>query len=176
MSEHIEVRCEHCNHMIKAPKTAAGKRGKCPHCKSSVYVPTPQGELEEIPLAPLEETDASRADSEFKAVEAELRRQREAPAGEKKSRPLSGKPVGKRASAATKVNLNDAIVEYLLAMGDSKLQRADQLLQMLRSDADAAKSKVQQLLVDTLKPSKLVDMPSGLYQGLLRKLQTELGD
>lgn len=175
MSEHIEVRCEKCNHTIKAPKTAAGKRGKCPHCKSSVYVPTPEDELDEIPLAPLKEGDVSRSEDDFKEVEAELRRQREEPAGKGKAKPVPGRPVsGRRSASASKIDLNEAIVEYLAAMGESKLDRAGAMLDALRADAAAAQSKVQQLLVDTLKPSKLVDMPTGLYQGLLRKLQKEL--
>ena len=54
MSDRIKVKCDHCNHESLAPRSAAGRRGKCPHCKNSVYVPTPPDELEEIPLAPLD--------------------------------------------------------------------------------------------------------------------------
>lgn len=35
----IIVTCPSCGHKTKAPDTAAGKTGKCPHCKSPVLVP-----------------------------------------------------------------------------------------------------------------------------------------
>lgn len=47
----IEFHCDHCARLIRAPEKAAGRRGVCPFCKQSVYVPTPPEEIEEIPLA-----------------------------------------------------------------------------------------------------------------------------
>ncbi len=71
MSDHIRVTCEHCNHVIKAPRKAAGRRGKCPHCHNSVYIPTPESELDEIPLA-LEDEQAHSAAQQLEKEAAEV--------------------------------------------------------------------------------------------------------
>ena len=47
----IEIHCDHCGKLIKAPDDAGGQRGKCPYCHQSVYVPAPNaGDDEEIGL------------------------------------------------------------------------------------------------------------------------------
>ena len=52
----ITFRCEHCHKEIKAPDAAGGKRGRCPFCQQSTYVPSPVSEEDVLPLAePTEE-------------------------------------------------------------------------------------------------------------------------
>ena len=48
MTMTIEFHCPKCGKHIKAPKEAAGKNGKCPACHQSVYVPTPDDEIEPL--------------------------------------------------------------------------------------------------------------------------------
>jgi len=56
----IELHCPLCNKLIRAPDNAGGKRGKCPYCAGSVYIPMPPDEQSEIPLAPVDETVEKR--------------------------------------------------------------------------------------------------------------------
>ena len=51
----ITFRCEHCGKDVKAPDSAGGKRGKCPYCHQSNYVPAPVSDDEVLDLAPEDE-------------------------------------------------------------------------------------------------------------------------
>ena len=69
----IKFHCENCGQKVKAPDETGGKRGQCPCCKKSVYIPRPQNEIEEIPLKPLspederQEREAAREAARLKA-------------------------------------------------------------------------------------------------------------
>ena len=80
MSDRIQITCEHCNHVIKAPRKAAGRRGKCPYCHNSIYVPTPSDELEEIPFSSASDEALAKADrltKEALEVAANIRREKD---------------------------------------------------------------------------------------------------
>ena len=51
----IAFRCSHCHKDVQAPDAAAGKRGKCPFCGQSNYVPAPVAPADELDLAPVDE-------------------------------------------------------------------------------------------------------------------------
>ena len=54
----ITFQCEHCHKEVKAPDDAGGKRGKCPFCHQSTYIPSPVSEEDILPLAePSEEEE-----------------------------------------------------------------------------------------------------------------------
>ncbi len=172
MDEPIHVTCYRCQHVLKAPREAAGKHGKCPHCQCTLYIPTPVDELEEIPLAPTDEdpVQTKSAEQEMREFQAELLREREEPASSKKS---SAPPPSKPA-AASGVNINQAIMAYLTAMKSSQLQKADQIAHQLHAVREQASNRIQQLLVDAMKPDELRDLPDGIYHGFLRKLLEQL--
>ncbi len=56
----IEFRCQSCGKSVRASDEAGGKRGKCPYCKVSVYIPAPTEESGEIGLAPVDESTQAR--------------------------------------------------------------------------------------------------------------------
>ena len=174
--DHIQVKCDHCNHIIKAPRKAAGKRGKCPHCQNSVYVPTPEDELDEIPLAPVDESADERARRlEREAFEVASALRREAASPDDKEPAAAPEAAAARGPATPAVDVGDAIVEYLRAMQASDLPGAERAARELKAVARAAKSKIQQMMVDSMPPAAVRNMPSGLYQGFLRKLLEQLG-
>jgi hypothetical protein len=175
MSDHIRVTCEHCNHVIKAPREAAGRRGKCPHCHNSVYIPTPESELDEIPLE-LEDQEtraaAQRLEKEAAELAAAMRREtKEAP--EPIVTPQHKDPAPRK-SDLNATDINELIIRYLLAMQVSELERAEALTAELKGAARQAKSKIQQMMVDAMRPEAVRSMADGLYQGFLRKLLEQL--
>ncbi len=175
MSDHIRVTCEHCNHAIKAPLKAAGRRGKCPHCHNSVYIPTPQSELDEIPLE-LDDEDtraaAERLKKEAMEIAAALGREtKEVPRPTVIPHQESPAP---QKTALNATEINDLIIRYLLAMQVSELERAETLTVELKGAARQAKSKIQQMMVDAMRPEAVRSMADGLYQGFLRKLLEQL--
>ncbi|MCG3138215.1 MAG: hypothetical protein HJJLKODD_02076 [Phycisphaerae bacterium] len=182
MSDSIKITCEKCNHAIKAPRSAAGQRGKCPHCGSDVYVPTPPEELEEIGIAPLSENELQqeqRLDHETHQITAALLRDRNEAASESAKTGAATTPARAEAAhpspALSGAALQDAIVQYVLAINRSELDEAEQLIQMLRAGKHQAKSRIQQLMIADHPPEALAQVPSGLYQGFLKKLLKELG-
>ncbi len=56
----IELHCPKCAKLIRAPDNAGGKRGKCPYCKESIYIPLRPDEAEEIGIAPIDEEEERR--------------------------------------------------------------------------------------------------------------------
>ncbi len=175
MSDHIRVICEHCNHAIKAPREAAGRRGKCPHCHNSVYIPTPESELDEIPLELEDEQShsaAQRLEKEAAEVAAAMRREtKEVPEGKVTPQPEGPAP---RKTALNATDINELVIRYLLAMQVSELERAEALVAELKGVARQAKSKIQQMMVDSMRPEAVRSMADGLYQGFLRKLLEQL--
>ncbi len=174
MSDRIQITCENCNHVIKAPRKAAGRRGKCPHCHNSVYVPTPADELEEIPLSSSDDEALARADrleKEALDVAAAIRREKdEAPpeAVQSSEPPAAAKP------RPPVTDITRSICRYLQALQVSELERAEGIADELKGSARQAKSKIQQMMVDAMRPEEVRGIPDGLYQGFLRKLLEQL--
>jgi phage FluMu protein Com len=175
MSDHIRITCQHCNHVIKAPRKAVGRRGKCPHCHNSVYIPTPESELDEIPLElDDKETRATKERLEKEAMEIAAaigRETKEAP--QPRVTPQREGPAPHK-TALDATEINDLIIRYLLAMQVSELERAEALVTELKGAARQAKSKIQQMMVDSMRPEAVRSMADGLYQGFLRKLLEQL--
>ncbi len=175
MSDHIRVTCEHCNHAIKAPLKAAGKRGKCPHCQNSVYIPTPEDEFDAIPLELDDDdtsTEAQRAAKEDLALKTALGRETKE---ERQPAVTPQQPApAPRDKALDASEIDVLIIRYLLAMQVSELDRAEALTAELKGAARQAKSKIQQMMVDSMRPEAVRSMADGLYQGFLRKLLEQL--
>lgn len=174
MSDRIRITCEHCNRVIKAPRNSAGKTGKCPHCQNPVYVPIPREELEEIPLAAEEDSALAKADQlekEAYEIAADIRRDRQQPG---KPDEANSEPVEQFEPQQKATNIGEAIIRYLLAMEISDLQKADTIVGELKAAGRQTQSKVQQMMVDAMKPEAVRRMSDGLYQGFLRKLLDQL--
>jgi hypothetical protein len=168
MSDTIRVTCTACNKSIKAPRDAGGRWGSCPGCRARVYIPTPADEIEDIPLAPLEDDGGVR---EAQEINAALLRAKAAPEGSSGQSKATSKP---RPASVDARRIPDLIVTYLLALKESDLDAAQSVTLQLKTAAVPALDRVQQMMVDAMPPAKLGDMPPALYMGFLRKLQQEL--
>ena len=167
----IELRCESCGKLLKAPSTAVGKRKKCPSCGHELYIPTPEGEIDELPLAP--EDDAERIREE--ALQAERRRIDRAIAHEDEdATPPGDGPSHHGTSRRTSTSIERMVIAFLLAMRDSDLSRADQLLPELRRRRSEALEIVDRLVADQIPPPQLVNVPPAVYQGVLKKLRSQV--
>jgi hypothetical protein len=165
----IEFHCDHCGHLVRTSNENAGKRGKCPHCHLSVYIPTPSEELEPLRLAPVdeaEERERQRADEEARAVARKLREEREGPPEVVKTVPMA-EPVG---DVRLHADMDALITEYALAMADGRLSEAEDLAVQIRMDIDRADEYMQRLTMDELPPAKLAHIPRALLLGFLKQL------
>jgi phage FluMu protein Com len=171
----IEFHCSKCGKLIRARGTSGGRHGKCPYCKESVYIPTPPEDIEEIPVAPL--------DTEEEERDRRLREEalRYVTALDKEETPKydTGEPMigGDSAVALPRdfeVDIPELVNEFLSAMTASDMDRADTAVRQLRTHPAAAKSRVQELMVDELPPADLSAIPVGVYKGFLRELLKRL--
>ncbi len=171
----IEFHCSSCNRLIRAPKEASGKYGKCPYCKQSVYVPLPADELDEIPMKPLdprEEARRQRLRHEDVALAAAVDHEtREAPE-RPQSTPESA--MGAPRAAAPTLDVEEHIVRYVLAMRDSRLGEADEVANTLRKVGKKARQEIERIQVDGMPPAGLEGIPPALLKGFLRTLSERL--
>jgi hypothetical protein len=169
----IELHCNSCGKLVRAPRDAAGRRGKCPACGNILYIPTPQEEIEELPLAPEDAADEARQaalEEERRRLDWVLAKERSA-GGDTSSSP----PPPPRASAGKdRININDAVIGYLKAMTSSDLDGASRFLSLLRVRRDDTLAVVDRLAADQMTPPALGNIPMGVYQGFLKNLRTRL--
>lgn len=164
----IEFHCDHCGKLVKTADEHAGKRGKCPHCHQSVYIPTPPDELEPLRLAPLDEgaeRERHRLMQEAQQLAQKLRDEKDVPP-EVPRAPLP-EPVG---DVRLSADMESLITEYLLCMSAGKLNEAEALAKDIRADIALADEFIQRLTMDELPPPRLAKIPRALLLGFLKQL------
>ncbi len=172
----IELHCDHCSKLIRAPDEAAGRRGKCPYCHQSVYIPTPPEAMDEIPLAQVDET---AEEQQQRLTEESRRTQRELLADNRP--PMDRGIPAPPTESAMPDDLPDAgetaedmVIDYLLLMRESQLVQAESLLADLLTQKAAARAVVDRLAADAVPPRALGSMPPAVYQGFLKNLRAQL--
>jgi len=167
----IEIHCNRCNSAIRAPDGSGGKRGKCPHCGHELYIPVPSDEVEEIPIAPLDDSEEERA--------AALRRESieyaamlnkavaSSPQAGGKGAAGKGQPGGKSIDIAAEVQ------KFVMAMGDSQFDHAGDVFKRLKGVDKKANDYIQQLLCDQMPP-KLGKVPPEIARNFLKALSDRL--
>jgi len=175
----IDFHCEYCGRHIKAPDDAGGKRGICPNCKNSVYVPVPREQVEEIPLAPVDDEEERRRqelDRQARAVQEALLHERDAPPeGPRSGAPASGPPPGARApQPSVHRDPRQLVLDCIRALAQSKLDRVETLISEMRRSGAAARHVVEELSLDDIPPPELSNVPAELYQGFLRTIRHRL--
>ncbi|UCE58640.1 MAG: hypothetical protein JSU63_14495 [Phycisphaerales bacterium] len=165
----IELHCPACSKLIRAPDEAGGKRGKCPYCKNSVYIPMPEDDGE-IGLAPIDEEDQRRAEElrrESTQYIAEVGHQTEVSDSDELPPPPT--PAPPPLPDGDVVDLGGEVGAFITAMRDSNLDEADQVTERLKQAGDRAADYVQGMLNDELPP-QFEGVPPPLAQGFLKAL------
>jgi hypothetical protein len=173
----IELHCPRCSRLIRAPDDAGGKRGKCPYCEASVYIPTPLDDDGDIPLAPLDKADAeheAKLRREAAAFAASLDKAKDLPPD--RGGPESGQSPGAAAPPppGIVVDLAEGVKSFVLAMRDSKLDEADRVVEELKQAGPRARDYVEGLMLDQMPPT-IERVSPALMQGFLKALLGRLG-
>jgi len=169
----IELTCEKCGHHIRAKREAAGKWAKCPNCQNDLYIPTPEEEIEELPLAPEDASDLQREEQ----LQAERRQLERALSHEGES---SGEPIPapdgstKGPAPAQRTSVKGVVMTYLIAMRDSDFDRAETAIQLLATQKAKAIEIIDALAADQIPPAEMTNVPAGVYQGFLKNLRSQL--
>jgi hypothetical protein len=182
----IQLQCESCGKHMKAPREAAGKAAKCPACGHSVYIPTPPEEVDELPLAPEDADELRREEAlleERRRLDRILSKEDRAPAeGANPTRGAGNREsvggYGARAAAPSSGGPNQAVeqavIEYLMAMRDSNFEGAEAAMDLLKRYRGDARRIVERLAADQIPPPQMARVPGPVYQGFLKKLRAEL--
>jgi len=168
----IEFHCEHCGKTVRTGSENAGKRGKCPHCQNSVYIPTPSEELEPLPIAPLDESGDQRQQELLEESrnlarrilhEKDVPHESHAPAG-----PRSDSLGDARLLAA---NMEGLIIEYALCMAQGKLAEAAELAAEIRTNMKVAEEVMLNITRDEVPPPQLAKIPRPVLVGFFKQLR-----
>lgn len=170
----IELHCPGCSKMIRAPENAGGKRGKCPYCGGSVYIPMPPTEDDEIKIAPVDERtekerEAMRREAIKYAADVDQAQGGKYDVGP----PASGPRRAESSASADMIDVPRDVKNYILAMRDSNLDDAERIVARLRRRAAQARDYVEGLMLDQMGLS-VKDVPPALTKGFLKTLSDRL--
>ncbi|HUU21156.1 MAG TPA: hypothetical protein VM389_01345 [Phycisphaerae bacterium] len=166
----ITFRCMHCHKVVKAPDAAAGRRGKCPYCQQSNYIPAPVSEDEILDLAPEdEEYERHRREEVERLLAKERELLAEGAAEVAESRP----PLEHREDLASE-DLHHFVVNYCLDMANAKLERAAVHVKKLKEFRGAGVQAVDDFLMGTALEPALGKIPPRVLQGFLKQLRQQL--
>jgi len=166
----ITFRCEHCHKQVEAPDSAAGKRGKCPHCGLSSYIPSPVSEDDVLPLAPLDAEEERRV----KAEKEKLLRQERALYSETAKEQEPSVPLEDRPDISSG-DVQHLVVNYCLDMAGGNLGRAETYAgELARFGAPAVQAVDDFISGKAIEPA-LDSVPTRVLQGFLKELRAKLG-
>lgn len=166
----IAFSCGHCGKRIEAPDEAGGKRGKCPYCKQSNYIPTPVKDEELFELAPEDEQEEQRRRQE----QEQLRRRERELLSESGADESKDVPLTHREDLGPE-DVQHLVVNYCLDLAGSKLERAEASLNEMKK----VRHMVRQVADDfasgkALEPA-LAHIPTKVLQSFLTQLKKALG-
>jgi hypothetical protein len=163
----IKFQCEHCRKEVKAPDEAAGRRGKCPFCGESNYVPRPVSPDELLPLAPVDEEEERRHKQEVREL---LEQEREILADLGKT-PL---PPLEHREDISPADLYHHVVNYCLDLAVSNLNRAELHVYELRKFGPLGIEAVDDFISGKAIEAALNGIPTKILQAFLNQLRTTL--
>lgn len=180
----IELHCNHCGKLVRAPDDAGGKHGKCPSCHQSVYIPTPPDQLDALALEPVDsefERRKKQLAHEAMQMAARVLRDREGLGPEKPGDRAERMVAAERAAAssaaaaprpaATASQVNEWIIRYAVSVAQGDLAQAEKLEIEIRANMKIAEDAIQRLLVDELPPVALSKIPRPVLVGIFKKLR-----
>ncbi|MDP7288740.1 MAG: hypothetical protein QGH94_12180 [Phycisphaerae bacterium] len=163
----ITFHCEHCHKQVSAPESVGGKRGKCPYCKQSMYIPMPVSEDELLDLAPLdddEERTRQELVDQLRAQEHDLI----AETGGSESPPLSER------EDLSSEDLHHFVINYCLDMAGGNLERAQIHAKELRQFYKLGTEAVKYFQIVQGDEPALANIPQPVVQGFLSQLLEDL--
>ncbi len=167
----ISFHCESCKKKVKAPDTAGGKWGNCPHCKHRCYIPLPQSaDEEELTLAPLdesEETQYGHLMRETHNLRQNLLRQTKQIDDNNAKTPVPSEP-GER-------ELIKFVILYLRQMADGQLDEAQVIANQLAQFNEAVKEILVKMARAERPEPELADIPERVVNKLIKNLNANLG-
>lgn len=163
----ITFRCEFCHKEVKAPDAAGGKRGKCPFCERSTYIPSPVSEEDVLPLAPLDEAEERHRQEQIDALyqqEHDLLAQ----TGHSPHEPLEHR------ENLTSGDLHHFAINYVLEMARGNIEGADVQALNLRRFGALGVQAVDDLIGEKIREPALEALSKRIRASFLAELRAKL--
>lgn len=164
----ITFRCEHCHKDVTAPDGVGGKRGKCPFCGQSTYIPEPVSEDELLDMTPIDEVSDHRQEEDIRS----LREQELDLLSEQNENP-SETPLEHREKIDSK-DLHHFVVNYCFDMSNGDIERAATHAQKLRKFGPPGLQAVEDFLTGSVIEPALDMLPRDALEGFLKQLRKEI--
>jgi len=161
----ISFKCEHCGRKVEAPDAAGGKRGRCPYCKQTCYIPAPVADDDLYDLAPEDEKDPRDADA--------LRRHEMALLSEMPDAEAAAVPIDQRDDLSP-ADVQHLVVNFCLDMAGSNHERAAIHQAQLAKVSKTAIEAVDEFLSGKAAEPALDPIPTKILQGFLKTLRDAL--
>jgi len=168
----ITFHCDHCGKKIEAPDNAGGKWGKCPGCKSKVYVPSRQTDEEELKLAPLDNDDERRQKQLFAEtvrLQEDIMKETNVP-----EEGIARKEPPPKPGALSDAELNTIIIGYLRQMADGELEEAERTAQSIIPQGTKAVKIIERIALSEIREPELEDIPQQVFSGLIKTLRSRM--
>ncbi|MFA6133538.1 MAG: hypothetical protein WC869_05930 [Phycisphaerae bacterium] len=162
----ITFKCEHCHKEVKAPDAAGGKRGKCPFCGGSTYIPSPVAEEDLLDLAP--DDDELRRIEEQKRKLYELEHDLIAHNKGEPSAPLDQK------ENLDSDDLHHFAINYVLEMARGNIEAADLQLRELKKFGLLGAKAVEEIISGKVEEPALDAIPRRTKDLYLSTLKSKL--
>ena len=180
----MKLHCEKCGAGIQAPREMAGSMGKCPSCNNSMYIPTPEDEIEELPLVAEDTLDLqkeARLQAERRRLDSLLAHENRIPdaadgsdAHARTSAATGRSGMAESGAAGSSSRTEQALHKYLTAVRDSDLDTAERALNVLKLQPRTARELIDRLAADQIPPPEVANVHPGVYQGMLKTLRGKL--
>lgn len=186
----IELHCNHCGRLVRAPDDAGGKHGKCPSCHQAVYIPTPTEAIEPLSLEPVDPDFDRRQKKlmhETTQLTAKILMDKEGLPPEKPGDRAERQYAAERAAASggsapatppkssgatlTASQVNELVIRYAATVFAGKLPEAERLEQDIRANLRFAEDAMQRITVDEMLPPVLAKIPRPVLMGIFKKLR-----
>lgn len=164
----IKFHCEHCRRLVQAPDSAGGRRGTCPHCQGSNFIPA--GDVEELDITPLDEKEERHRK---RTIETLMDAERDILA--ESANPEKTPRLGQRDPEDIEPeDLYHLVVNYCLDMAAGNLERADDHAYKLNEHSGTNRRAVSDFQTGKALEPSLDTIPVKVLQGFLKDLMTKM--
>jgi hypothetical protein len=162
----ISFTCESCEKKVKAPDSAGGKWGACPHCNHRCYIPLPHDDSEEeLTLAPVdasEENEYNEMMKETNDLTKDMLKQNKVPVDNGEPNPYNEKELLKN------------IIVYLRHMAAGNLDQAEGIVGKIKPFKEQACDILRRMAKAEKSEPELQDVPDKLLGGFMKSLLSKL--
>lgn len=166
----IEFHCDRCGKLVRTSEEHAGKRGRCPSCHQSVYIPTPADQLEPLDLSPVDESAEERQKrliDETRDLTQRLLKEKDLPASSAPTHPVDSM----RDILPAHTDVESLVVEYALCMAEGKLADAEEIAADIRRNMAEAERIIERMTLDEIPHPQLSEVPRPVLVGFFKQLR-----